>query len=128
MTHYFSDTPGLHISVLKLKLQEKLQLDSKKELIEQIHKRNPERIAALRKTFLERAMSYVGTPYARKYHDVDCELYVFNYLTLCVSELAAGWQQTESPNAGDKCSLSWSQCLIFPHRHKWIIGVQFVLE
>ena len=31
-------------------------------------------MAALRTKFLQRAMHYIGTPYARKYHDPDCEL------------------------------------------------------
>ena len=33
-----------------------------------------ERMAALRRKFLDQAMSYVGTPYARKYHEPNCEL------------------------------------------------------
>ena len=41
-------------------------------LMQQLERQNPERMAALRTKFLEQAMSYKGTPYAKRYHEPDC--------------------------------------------------------
>ena len=34
---------------------------------------DPSRMAALRRKFLETAMTYIGVPYAKRYHTPDCE-------------------------------------------------------
>lgn len=39
---------------------------------------DPARMEGLRKKFLETAMSYMGTPYARRYHSPDCMCVTFN--------------------------------------------------
>lgn len=49
-------------------------------LVQQLERKNPERMGALRTKFLEQAMTYIGTPYAKRYHEPNCVLEVhYNY-------------------------------------------------
>lgn len=42
--------------------------------LKQHERESPEWMAALRTKFVEQAMSYIGTPYAKKYHEPNCVL------------------------------------------------------
>ena len=50
------------------------------EELAKIRRAQPEMMAALRKKFFEVAMSYVGVPYAKRYHQPDCKnSYKYSY-------------------------------------------------
>lgn len=52
---------------------------------------DPEHMQKLRKKFLQTALTYIGVPYARKYHEPDCEDMVesvIHYLILLLHFLA----------------------------------------
>jgi hypothetical protein len=50
-------------------MQEEMQLK-----VLELKNRDPQQMSALRTKFLECAMTYIDTPYARKYHEPDCAL------------------------------------------------------
>ena len=41
----------------------------------EVKNRDPKQMAALRNKFLKQAMTYIGIPYAKKYHEPDCVLW-----------------------------------------------------
>ncbi len=41
--------------------------------VQEIQRAEPNQVPLLRKKFLDVAMSYIGVPYAQKYHTADCE-------------------------------------------------------
>ena len=74
-----------------------MRANAEKEMANQRERRDPARMAVLRTKFLERATTYMGTPYARKFHRPDCRSpfhditnqYIYIYLCLVAPAFSA---------------------------------------
>ena len=71
---WHNNTHIVDVHMLYMCPQNEVKERRQRERSSQLAMTNPCKVAALRKKFLDTAMTYIGVPYARRYHEPECTI------------------------------------------------------